>query len=57
MEKQIVTRPFEPEIPLDFLLCIAQDARNTHTHLVSEFAKETKAVAMRLIDELKGSWS
>ncbi|CAO3427755.1 LysR substrate-binding domain-containing protein [Azospirillum endophyticum] len=55
MEKQIVTRPFEPEIPLDFLLCIAQDARNTH--LVSEFAKETKAVAMRLIDELKGSWS
>lgn len=55
MEKQIVTRPFEPAIPLDFLLCYAQDARNAR--LIAEFTRETRAVAMRFIEELKGSWN
>lgn len=54
MEKQIATRPFEPMIPLDFLLCYAQDARNAR--LIADFARETKAVAMRFIEELKGGW-
>lgn len=53
MEKQIVTRPFEPAIPLDFLLCYAQDARNAQ--LITEFAKETKATAAQFIEELENS--
>ncbi|WP_439495355.1 LysR substrate-binding domain-containing protein [Bosea sp. (in: a-proteobacteria)] len=53
MEKSVVARPFEPAIPLDFLLCFARDARNTD--LISEFANETKAMASRFIEELAES--
>jgi DNA-binding transcriptional LysR family regulator len=55
IEKQVVARPFEPAISLDFLLCAARDARNAH--LIAEFSSETKTVATRLFKELKRTWS
>jgi DNA-binding transcriptional LysR family regulator len=55
MEKLVVARPFEPAIPLDFLLCFARDARNAH--LISDFVNETKAMATRLFEELTRSWA
>ncbi len=55
MEKSIVARPFEPATPFDFLLCFARDARNAQ--LIADFVGETKAVAVRLSEELKRSWA
>jgi DNA-binding transcriptional LysR family regulator len=55
MEKQVVARPFEPAISLDFLLCAARDARNAH--LIAEFSSETKTVAARVFKDLKRTWS
>lgn len=50
VEKQVVVRPFEPIIPLDFLVCFARDARNLHH--ISEFAKEAKATAISFVNDL-----
>lgn len=55
VEKQVVVRPFEPTIPLDFLVCFARDARNTR--LIADFIAEAKAVATTFIDDLAQSWS
>jgi DNA-binding transcriptional LysR family regulator len=50
VEKRVVTRPFEPVIPFDFLLCFARDARDAH--LISDFANETRALATQLSKDL-----
>ncbi|MBB4368297.1 DNA-binding transcriptional LysR family regulator [Bradyrhizobium sp. cir1] len=50
MEEHLVARPFEPETPMDFLLCYGRDVRNLD--LISNFVEETKATAARLIAEL-----
>jgi DNA-binding transcriptional LysR family regulator len=55
LEKRIVARPFEPVTPFDFLLCFARDARDAH--LISDFAKETRALGMQLSQDLKRSWA
>jgi DNA-binding transcriptional LysR family regulator len=55
IEKQVVVRPFEPDIPLDFLLCYARDARNVH--LISEFVSDAKEVATRFVDDLRTNWA
>lgn len=55
MENFVVARPFEPALPVDFLLCFARDARNAR--LVSEFANATKAMAQRFTEELTKSWA
>lgn len=55
MGGRIVTRPFEPGTPFDFLLCYLRDARSAH--LISKFVAETRAVAGQQIDEVKQSWS
>lgn len=54
VEKQVVVRPFEPTIPLDFLVCFGRDARNLP--LISEFASEAKSMATSFIDDLAASW-
>lgn len=54
IEDKVVIRPFEPATPSDLLLCYARDARNAQ--LISEFVKETKAVATRLVEELTGNF-
>lgn len=53
IEDQVVVRPFEPETPINFLLCHAHDARNQD--LVAEFAMEIKATADNLVGELERS--
>jgi DNA-binding transcriptional LysR family regulator len=55
VEKQVVVRPFEPTIPLDFLVCFARDARNVP--LIADFANEAKATATSFIDDLAKSWA
>lgn len=55
IEKLVVARPFEPVTPFDFLLCFARDARDAH--LISDFVKETKALATQHSEALKRSWA
>ncbi|MBW9081154.1 LysR family transcriptional regulator [Rhizobium pusense] len=52
---RIVTRPFEPGTPFDFLLCYMRDARSAH--LIAKFVEATKNVAAEEITELKKSWN
>jgi DNA-binding transcriptional LysR family regulator len=54
LEKRVITRPFEPVIPFDFLLCFARDARDAH--LIADFANETRALATQLSKDLTRSW-
>ncbi len=51
----VVVRPFEPTIPLDFLVCFGRDARNLP--LISEFAAEARMMATSFVDDLAKSWS
>ena len=55
VENRVVTRPFEPVIPFDFLLCFARDARDAH--LIADFANETRALATQLSKDLTRSWA
>ena len=55
VEKRIVTRPFEPVTPFDFLLCFARDARDAH--LITDFANETRSLATQLSQDLTRSWA
>jgi DNA-binding transcriptional LysR family regulator len=51
VEQDLIARPFEPQIPFEFLLCYPHDAPDAH--LVSDFIKETKALAAKLSVTLK----
>lgn len=55
MEHLVVARPFEPVVPFDFLLCYARDARDAH--LISDFIKETKELAVEFSEKLARSWA
>ncbi|WCK80107.1 LysR substrate-binding domain-containing protein [Agrobacterium fabrum] len=55
MGSRIVTRPFEPGTPFDFLLCYLRDARSAH--LISKFVRETKSVAALQLNEVKEGWN
>jgi len=55
MEKRIAARPFEPVTPFDFLLCFNRAARDAN--LISDFVKETKALATQFSEALASSWA
>ena len=55
MEHLVVARPFEPVVPFDFLLCFTRDARDAH--LISDFIKETKDLAVQFSEKLAKSWA
>ena len=55
MENLVVTRPFEPATPFDFLLCYAREPRNSH--LIAEFVDGTKAMATQLSKDLTQGWA
>lgn len=53
-EHRILVRPFEPETPLDFLLCSIKSSRKTA--LIDDFAAAIEAVGNTIVAQIKQTW-
>ncbi len=54
IEDRVVSRPFEPNAPMDQFLSYARDARNLS--LILAFAEQAKATAREIIETVERGW-